>query len=102
MKRLYLAFAIVCSLPVTSSAQWTSRTTTTTTTSRTGNVAIVTTAPGIDVKLYVESTSNNGGDNTLWLAAPHVSPYHSHVQWGLNGGRFIRSARPEGRVVINI
>ncbi len=63
-----------------------------------GNVGIGLTNP--NAKLYVQSNTNNTGNNTACFYAPSIGPHASHLHWGTTGDWYIRSASPSGNVYL--
>ncbi len=63
-----------------------------------GNVGIGLASP--DARLFVYTTTNNGGNNTAAFYAPNIGPNASHIHWGSTGDWYIRSASPAGKVFL--
>lgn len=58
----------------------------------TGNVGVGW-AP-TQARLDVRTTSASSSENTVHFSAPSIGPRFSHIHWGADGSRRIRSANP--------
>jgi hypothetical protein len=63
-----------------------------------GNVGIGSAAP--TATLHVQSTRATAADNTVFLYNPSLGPNASHIHYGTNGDWIIRSAKGDGRVIL--
>lgn len=63
-----------------------------------GKVGVGTMTPS--AHLHIISNTTSAQDNTAQFYAPNIGESSSHIHWGETGDWYIRSAAPEGKVLI--